>query len=98
MEYRGDLPFRVAGGSPRAQVAGKTSSGLSSRQSGIRYGSSGSGTGAGNEVQRCKCGCAACKSGRQINGPEPGPAPELLNPGPDGRDPGPENEFDTAMS
>ena len=27
MEYRGDLPFRVAGGSPRAQVAGEVARG-----------------------------------------------------------------------
>ena len=39
--------FRVAGVSPRARVAGKTSSGHRSRQSGIRYGLSGTGSGAG---------------------------------------------------
>ena len=50
----------------------ETFSGLRSRQSGIRYGLSGSGTGAG---------------------PEPVPDAEHLNPGPDGRDPGPENEI-----
>ncbi len=37
-------------------------SGLS--QSGIRYRLSGSGAGAGNKVQRCKCGVAACKSAK----------------------------------
>ena len=62
----------VSGGGRQPQVAGggKTSSGLRSRQSGIRFGLSGSGTGAG---------------------PEPAPGAEHLNPGPDGRDPGPEN-------
>ena len=43
-----------------------------SRQPGIRYGYSGSGTGAG---------------------PEPVPGAEHLNPGPDGRDPRPENGY-----
>ena len=52
-----------------------TSSGLRSRQSGVRFGSSGTGTGAG---------------------PKPVPGAEHLNRGPDGRDPGPENEFITA--
>ena len=31
-------------------------------------------------------------------GPEPDPGAEYLNLGPDGRDPGPENELATAMS
>ena len=43
---------------------GDTSSGLRSRRSGARCGSSGSGAGAGHNVQRCKRGVAACKSAK----------------------------------
>ena len=60
----------------------ETSSGLRSRQSGIRYGLSGSGTGTG-----AGAGAGAVAGA----GPEPVPGAEHLNPGPDGRDLGPEN-------
>ena len=72
--------IQVAGGGPRWRVAGDI---FRSRVSVVQV------SGAGLRSRRSGIGFGPSGSGTGA-GPEPVPDAEYLNPGPDGRDPGPE--------